>query len=83
VLESKASSDYEPFIGQFAQQGFDLTIGVGFLMGDSIKAVAAKAPRQHFAIIDFAYDPPLTNVRGLVFKEAGSRLPRGCPRWHG
>jgi basic membrane protein A len=71
VLESKSASDYESNLGQFAQQGLDLTIGVGFLMADPIKNVAAKAADSSFAIIDYSVDDlgKPKNVRGLVFKE--------------
>ncbi|MCZ4496927.1 MAG: family transporter substrate-binding protein [Thermoleophilia bacterium] len=71
VLESKSAADYEKNLGQLAQQGKDLTIGVGFLMKDPIKAVAAKSTENKFAIVDFSVadmgNPK--NVRGLVFKE--------------
>ncbi|MBC7460588.1 MAG: BMP family ABC transporter substrate-binding protein [Thermoleophilia bacterium] len=71
VLESKSASDYEKNLGQLAQQKSDLTIGVGFLMGDAMKNVAAKAPDSQFAIVDYPVDQigSPKNVRGLVFKE--------------
>jgi basic membrane protein A len=71
VLESKSASDYEKNLGQLAQQKMDLVIGVGFLMADPIKNVAAKATDGKFAIIDYSVadlDNP-KNVRGLIFKE--------------
>ncbi len=68
-VETTNSSDYEKNIDQFATQKYDLIIGVGFLMGDAIKASAAKYPDLKFAIVDFAYDPTITNVKGLVFNE--------------
>src|SRR5690606_31721877 len=43
VLESKSAADYEKNLGQLVQQKLDLTIGVGFLMSDPIKAVSSKA----------------------------------------
>jgi basic membrane protein A len=68
-VETTNSSDYEKNIDQFATQKYDLIIGVGFLMGDAIKASAAKYPDLKFAIVDFAYDPTIPNVKGLVFNE--------------
>jgi basic membrane protein A len=68
-VETTNSSDYEKNIDQFATQKYDLIIGVGFLMGDAIKASAAKYPDLNFAIVDFAYDPTIPNVKGLVFNE--------------
>jgi basic membrane protein A len=69
VLESKSDADYIPNLEQLATQRYDLTISVGFLMGDQTKQVAEAFPDSKMAIIDFAYDPPLPNVDGLVFKE--------------
>jgi basic membrane protein A and related proteins len=69
VLESKSDADYIPNLEQLATQKYDLTISVGFLMGDQTKQVAQSYPDAKMAIIDFAYDPPLPNVDGLVFKE--------------
>ena len=68
-VETVNSSDYDKNIDQFATQKYDLIIGVGFLMGDAIKAAAARYPDINFAIVDFAYDPTIPNVQGLVFNE--------------
>ncbi len=46
-----------------------MVIGVGFLMGEAIKAVASRYPDVNFAIVDFAYETPPANVKGLVFNE--------------
>jgi basic membrane protein A and related proteins len=70
VLESHANSDYVPNMSSLAQQGYDLVIGVGFLMHDSIRAVAKKFPNTKFMIVDDAWskgDPP--NLEGTVFHE--------------
>ena len=71
VIESKSASDYEKNLGELAKQQLDLTIGVGFLMADPVKAVAEKATESQFAIVDYdvtQMDSP-KNVRGLIFKE--------------
>ena len=72
VLTSDQNSDYVPNLSSLAQQGYDLVIGVGFLMGDAMNTVATKFPNTNFAIIDFPQsalkDKP-TNVRGLLFTE--------------
>ncbi len=77
-VETTNSSDYEKNIDQFATQKYDLIIGVGFLMGDAIKASAAKYPDIKFAIVDFAYDPIIPNVKGLVFNEDESAFLVGA-----
>jgi basic membrane protein A len=44
-------------------------IGVGFLMGEAVQLVASRHPDVNFAIVDFAYETPPANVKGLVFEE--------------
>lgn len=68
-IETQAQTDYGKNIDQFASQGYNMIIGVGFLMGDAIKEASAKYPNIKFAIVDSAYDPPLSNVEALVFAE--------------
>jgi basic membrane protein A and related proteins len=72
VVTSESNADYVPNLSRLAQQKFDLVIGVGFLMADSVNTVAKKFPDTNFAIIDFPQaglkDKP-ANVRGLLFKE--------------
>jgi basic membrane protein A len=66
-LESRASTDYEKNISQFVTEGCDMIVTVGFLLGDATKAAAEANPETRFAIVDFAYDPALPNVEGLVY----------------
>jgi basic membrane protein A len=72
-LESQAQTDYAPNIQQFVDRGCDIIVTVGFLLGDATSEAANANPDQNFAIVDFAYDPPLDNVLGLIFQtnEAG------------
>lgn len=66
-LESTQQSDYEKNIQQFLDEEMDLIVTVGFLLGDATKAAAEANPEAKFAIVDFAYDPTIPNVLGLVF----------------
>jgi len=66
-LESRAATDYEKNINQFVSEGCDMIVTVGFLLGDATKAAAEANPNIRFAIVDFAYDPALPNVEGLVY----------------
>ena len=72
ALTSESDADYVPNLSTLAQQKYDLVIGVGFLMSDSVNTVAKQFPDTNFAIIDFPQaalkDKP-ANVRGLLFKE--------------
>lgn len=75
-IETQQPTDYERNLEQFASGDYDLVIGVGFLMGEALQAVASRHPDVNFAIVDFAYETPPDNVKGLVFEEdqAGSTL---------
>lgn len=63
-----ASAESENALRQFAESGeYELVIGVGFTMKDSVIAVAKDFPEQKFAIVDEEIDLP--NVASLKFKE--------------
>jgi basic membrane protein A len=66
-LESQQQTDYEKNINAFIEEGCDIIITVGFLLGDATQAAAEANPDQEFSIVDFAYDPVLPNVLGQVF----------------
>jgi basic membrane protein A len=72
VLISKSNGDYVPNLTTLAQQQYDVTISVGFLMGEATATVAGKFPNNNFAIVDFAaagLKGKPQNVEGLLFKE--------------
>jgi basic membrane protein A len=66
-IESQAQADYEKNITEFAEQDYDLIITVGYLLGDATAKMAAEYPDIKFGIVDFAYDPGIANVQGIVF----------------
>jgi basic membrane protein A len=57
----------EPALRAFAEQGFDVVIGVGFAQTPLIEKVAHDYPGINFAIVDGVSELP--NVASLVFKE--------------
>jgi len=67
ILESAQAADYEKNINAFLEEGCDIIVTVGFLLGDATKAAAEANPDAKFAIVDFAYDPTIPNVVGLVY----------------
>ncbi len=67
LLESTSDADYAPNLQNFADKGCNIVITVGFLLGDATKAAAEANPGTNYAIVDYAYDPPIANARGLVF----------------
>ncbi|MBN2148790.1 MAG: BMP family ABC transporter substrate-binding protein [Anaerolineales bacterium] len=56
-IESKQPTDYEKNIDQFATEGYDVIVTVGFMMGDATAVKAKQYPDIKFAIIDNAYFP--------------------------
>jgi len=66
-LESQQQTDYEKNINAFVEEGCDLIVTVGFLLGDATAAGAETYADQKFTIIDYAYDPAIPNVVGQVF----------------
>ncbi len=72
VVVSRSNADYVPNLATLAKQGYDLVVGVGFLMADAVETVAGEFPDVQFAIIDYsqaAMPSKPKNVRGLLFKE--------------
>ncbi len=69
VIESGSETDFEPNIASFIDQGdCNLIVTVGFLLGGATQTAAEANPEQEFAIVDFAYDPAIDNVQGLLFQ---------------
>jgi basic membrane protein A len=66
-LESQQQTDYATNINAFLEEGCDLIITVGFLLGTDTQAAAEANPDAKFTIVDFAYDPTIPNVLGQVF----------------
>jgi basic membrane protein A and related proteins len=66
-IESQEVADYEKNLNAFIEEGCDLIITVGFLIGDATAAAAEANPNNKFSIIDYAYDPSIPNVVGQVF----------------
>ncbi len=82
-LQSRQQTDYAKNIEEFIQQGYDMVVTVGFLLGvDTAKEAKANA-KVKFAIVDYAYPDcfgtavegkdcgsakALDNVIGLTFQ---------------
>ena len=77
ALESKTDADYTPNINQAVSQGCNLVITVGFLLGDATEKAATANPDTDFAIVDYAYEKPPANLKGLVFATEQSSFLAG------
>nr|WP_307080282.1 BMP family ABC transporter substrate-binding protein [Arthrobacter pascens] len=76
-VESKTNNDFEPNLRAMVAANCDLTLTVGFLLGDATEAQATANPNNHFAIIDYSYDPPLSNVKPIVYDTAPAAFLAG------
>jgi basic membrane protein A len=73
-LESQTQDDFTPNIQAFIDEGCDLIVPVGFLLGDATQAAAEANPDQKFAIVDVDFfdadkgkDITYDNVKELTF----------------
>jgi basic membrane lipoprotein Med (substrate-binding protein (PBP1-ABC) superfamily) len=68
-IETQQTADYEKNIAQFATEGYDMIITVGFMLGEATRKMAVQYPHIRFAIVDYTYTPPVPNILGLMFAE--------------
>jgi basic membrane protein A and related proteins len=66
-VESNSDTEYGDNIDQLIGEGCNEITTVGFLLGDATEAAAKKNKDVDFAIVDFAYEKPAPNLKGLVF----------------
>jgi basic membrane protein A and related proteins len=64
---STSTADYTPIINTFLSQKCNIIVTLGFAMGDATKTAATANATQKFSIVDFSYQPKLSNVDALVF----------------
>lgn len=68
-IEPADPSEDETALRRFAERGYNLVIGVGFQMADSMEIVANDYPNTKFAHVDQAFDPVPENLITLNFAE--------------
>lgn len=68
-VETQAVADYQTNIDTCANEGFDVIITVGFLIGDATKAAAEAHPDIYFIGIDQYLEEGPTNYVGVQFRE--------------
>ena len=66
-VESNSDAEYANNIKQLVRDGCNEITTVGFLLGDATEAAAKKNADVDFAIVDFAYEAPTDNLKGLIF----------------
>lgn len=76
-VESKTNNDFEPNLRAMVTAGCDLTLTIGFLLGDATKKQAEANPDSHFAIVDYSYNPPISNVKPIIYDTAQAAFLAG------
>ena len=66
-VEPASPSEDEGYLREFAQAKYDLVIGVGFLMKDSIEKSAKAYTKTKFLLLDETSNLP--NVASITFNE--------------
>jgi len=66
-VEPASPAEDEQYLREFAENDYDLVVGVGFLMRDALEQVATDFPEVKFALIDETVELP--NVSSLLFAE--------------
>lgn len=65
--ESQAPTDFAPNLNSMIRGGCNLTVTVGFNLGDATKAAAKANPDSHFAIVDYNDKDFTKNVKPIVY----------------
>jgi basic membrane protein A len=77
IAESASESDYTTNIDALVNGGCNQIIAVGFLLADATAEAAAANPDTRFALVDAAVEPPLDNVKPLLFDTAQAAFLAG------
>ncbi len=78
-IETLAPTDYEKNITQFAEEGYDVIITVGFMLTDATRKLAPEYPDIKFGAVDQdQYAGTIDNVMGLMFSEDQSGFMAGA-----
>lgn len=67
IIEPKQMASDEESLRYLAENNYDLTIGIGFMMKESLEKVAKEFPNSKFVMVDVPVDLP--NVASIAFKE--------------
>ncbi|SFL13290.1 BMP family lipoprotein [Halanaerobium salsuginis] len=68
-IEPADPSEDQTALRRFASRGYDLVIGVGFQMADSLQTVASEYPDVKFAHVDQSFEDVPDNIVTLNFAE--------------
>ncbi len=69
-IQSTSPSQYTSNINAMISANCKMVITVGFDLGDATEKAAKANPDVDFAIVDYSYTDPPSNLKGLVFNTA-------------
>ena len=75
--ESKDASEFTPNVNAQVNAQCDSIIGVGYMLGDTIKPIAQKNPDIHFLGVDVTADGFSDNVKKLTYDTAQAAFLAG------
>ncbi len=81
-IETKDAKDYEDNIRQFADEGYNVIVTVGFALGDATIKMANEYPDIDFIGVDQYQVEALPNLTGLIFHEDQSGYLAGALAAH-
>lgn len=70
TVQSQLTSDYAKNVQSMVDAKCNIIVTVGFKLGDVTAASAKSNPNIDYAIVDYAYEAPEKNLKGLVFNTA-------------
>lgn len=76
-IESQSDSEYADNISALLRQDCNIINTIGFKLGPATEKAAKANPKVDFAIVDFGYEKPPANLRGLSFNTAQSSFLAG------
>jgi basic membrane protein A and related proteins len=68
-IETQDAKDYAANISEFADQGYNVIVTVGFALGEATLEAAALYPNTYFIGVDQFQGAEVANVAGLIFPE--------------
>lgn len=77
AVPANAGSKYSDDLAALAEQGCDVITTVSYLLGDSTREAAKRNPGIDYSIVDFSYDRPPENIKGLLFDSASPAFLAG------
>lgn len=69
AIETQDPNDYAKNIDEFATQGYDIIVTVGFALGEATIEAAKKYPDIKFIGVDQFQEEEIPNLAGLIFEE--------------